>query len=86
LIGSTRCLQLTSIDTGDGDVTDSGSFDNISDDELLDCLVFWNATRTVGATDSLHMTAVMLAASSITAFLGLKIETKTNKKVRNFEI
>lgn len=77
---------LTSIDTGDGDVTDSSGFDNISDDKLLDCLVFWNATSTVGATDSLHMTAVVLAASSITTFLGLQNQTKTNKKVRNFEI
>lgn len=68
--------RLTSIDTGNGDVTNSGSFDNISDDELLNCFVFWNATCTVGASNSLHMTAVMLAASSITTFLGLKNKNK----------
>lgn len=63
---------LTGVDACHGDVTNSSCFDDVSDDELLDGLILRNASGAVGASDSLHMSSVVLAASSITAFLGLK--------------
>lgn len=63
--------RLTSIDTGNSDVTNSGGFHDVTDDKLLDCLVFRHTSSAVGATYSLHVSTVMLAASSITTFLGL---------------
>lgn len=65
-------IKLTCVDAGDGDITNSGCLNNVSDDELLDRLILWHASCTVGATDGLHVSTVVLAASSITAFLGLK--------------
>lgn len=67
---------LTCVHGGLGDVTDSRSLDNVSDDEFLDRLVLGHASRAVGATHGLHVSAVVLAASSITAFLRLNGEKR----------
>lgn len=67
---------LTRVDAGNGDVTNGGGLNDISDDKLLDCLVFWNAASAVCATDGLHVSTVVLAASSITTFLGLREKNK----------
>ena len=64
--------QLTTIDASNCDISNGSSFNNISDDKLLNCLIFWNTTCTVCATNSLYVSTVVLAASSITTFLGLK--------------
>lgn len=54
------------------DVTHSGRLDDVPDDELLDRLVLRNAAGAVGATHGLDVPAVVLAAPSITPFLGLQ--------------
>lgn len=72
VVASTKLNQLTCIDTSLCDITNSGSFNDVSDDKFLDCLIFWNASSTVGATNSLYVSTIMLAASTITTFLGLK--------------
>lgn len=69
---------LTSIDTGNSNVTNSGGFHDVTDDKLLDCLVLRHAACTIGATNSLHVSTVVLAASSITTFLGLIKNNKQN--------
>lgn len=66
---------LTAVHRSFGDVSNSGSLNNVTDDELFDGFVFWHATSTVRATNRLYMPAIVLATSSITALLGLmKIE------------
>lgn len=62
---------LTSIDRCLGNVTNSGSLYDVSDNKLLDRLILWNATCTVGASDWLDVPTVVFTTSSITAFLGL---------------
>jgi len=57
-------------DAGLRDVTDGGGLHNVADDELLDSLILGHAAGAVGATHGLHMAAVVLVASSITALLG----------------
>lgn len=62
---------LTDIDGGLSDITNGGSLDDVPDDKLLDRLVLWYAPGAVGATHWLHVATVVLATSSITAFLRL---------------
>lgn len=57
-------------DAGLGDITDGGSLHNVADDELLDRLILGHAAGAVGAAHGLHMAAVVLVASSVTALLG----------------
>lgn len=64
---------LTCVDAGNSDITNGSSLDDITDDKLLDCLVLRNTARAVGATNGLHVSTVVLAASSITTFLSLQI-------------
>lgn len=63
---------LTCVNAGHSDISNGCGFDDVSDDEFLDRLILWDATSAVGATNCLHVSTVMLAASSITTFLGLK--------------
>ena len=53
------------------DIPDSCSFNNVSDDKLLDGLVFWYTTGTVGAADGLHMPTAFLGTSVIPSLLSL---------------
>lgn len=69
-------VQLTSINTSNCNVSNGSGFNNISDNKLFDCLILRDTTCAIGAADSFHMSSVVLATSSITAFLGLEIETK----------
>lgn len=74
-----RIELLTRVDAGNGDITNGSGLDDISDDKLLDCLVFWDAAGAVCATDGLHVSTVVLAASSITTFLGLQEKNKIQR-------
>ena len=49
--------------------TDSGRFDHVPDGEPLDRLVLGRASRTVGATDRLHMATTILVASAVIGFV-----------------
>lgn len=71
-------IKLTGVHWGFSDVTDSGSLNNVSDNKLLDCLILWHATCAVCAPYRLNMATIVLATSSITAFLGLKYVGKTS--------
>jgi hypothetical protein len=71
--------ELTSVDASHSDISNSCSLNDVSDDKLLDGLILWNASSAIGAAYSLYMSTVVLAASSITTFLGLKNEKKTNR-------
>lgn len=57
-------------DAGLRDVAHGGSLHDVADDELLDCLVLGHAAGAVGAAHGLHMAAIVLVASSVTALLG----------------
>jgi hypothetical protein len=74
--------RLTGVDTGLSDVTNGSSLHNISDDKFLDSLVLRHTTSAICTTDSLHMATVVLATSSVTAFLSLEIEEKEKVEVR----
>lgn len=67
---------LTVVDRGLGDITHGSGFHDVPDDELLDRLVLRDTTGAVGATHGLYVATVVLAASSITAFLRLKNSKK----------
>lgn len=69
---------LTIPDRSLSDVTDSSCFNDVPNNELLDCLVFWDTTSTICATYWLHMTTVVFITSSITAFLRLKKKDVNN--------
>lgn len=58
---------LTVVDRGLGDISDGGSLDDISHDELLDRLILGHASGAVGASDSLHVAAALLASSSVSS-------------------
>lgn len=51
------------------DVTNGSSFDNVSNDKLLDCLVLGDASSAVGTSDMFYMSPTMLS-SSIVSSLG----------------
>lgn len=68
-----------------GNVPDSRRLDNVPDDKLLNRLVLGNAAGAVCATHGLHMSTVVLAASSITPFLGLQC-TKHTKSISGGEV
>lgn len=68
--------KLTRVYAGDSDITNSSSFNDVSDDKFLDSFVLWNTSCTVSATDSLYVSTVVFAASSITTFLSLKSKDK----------
>lgn len=50
-------------------ITNGSGLDDVSDYELLDGLILWDASGTVGTTHGLDVAAVALAASSITPLL-----------------
>lgn len=50
-------------------ITNGSGLDDVSDHELLDGLILWDAAGAVGATHGLDVAAVVLAASSITPLL-----------------
>lgn len=49
--------------------TDSSRLDHVADGKSLDCLVLWSATRAVGATDWVDVSASLLVTSVGRAFL-----------------
>jgi len=64
-------MKHTCIYTSISYITDSGSFDNITNNKFLDCLVFGHAASAIGATHRLDVTTTMFWSSSITALASL---------------
>lgn len=64
--------KLTAVARSIRNITDGRGLDDVTDHELLDGLVLRDAASAVGATHGLDMATVVLAASSVTPFLGLK--------------
>ena len=63
------CLQPSSSMVLPGRRTDSGRLDHVPDRESLDCLVLGRASRAVGATDRLDVTASLLVTSAAEKWL-----------------
>jgi hypothetical protein len=51
-----------------GDIPDSGSFDDVTDNKFLDRFVLGDTSGTVGATDGLHVPASVLGTASVAPF------------------
>lgn len=64
--------KLTAVARSIRDITNGRGLDDVTDHELLDGLVLRDAASAVGATHGLDMATVVLAASSVTPFLGLE--------------
>lgn len=77
-------LKLTVVAGSIRDITNGSSLDDVSDHKLLDGLILWDAAGAVGATHGLDVAAVVLAASSITPLLSLKVY-RNNSKLDLFE-
>ena len=65
---------LTVVDRGLGDISDGGRLDNVSHDKLLDRLILGHASGAVGASDSLHVAAALLASSSVSSLGSLRCQ------------
>lgn len=66
------------IHAGVVNVTNSGSFDDVTNNEFFDSLVLGNAASTVCATYRIYVTAAMFGASSVPAFTRLEFARKKN--------
>lgn len=56
-------------DAGLADIAHSSRLNNVADNKLLDRLILGHTTGTVGAAHGLHMAAIVLVTSTITALL-----------------
>ena len=64
-------MKLTGKSTGISDVTNCSSFNNVTNDKLLDSLILGDTASTVGATNGTNVSATVLGASVVTTFASL---------------
>ena len=69
---SSKITALTGVDAGFSDVSHGSSLHDVTDDKLLDGLVFGDAASAVGASYGVGVPATMFGPSVIAAFASLK--------------
>lgn len=68
---------LTAVHTSFCYISDSSSFHNVSDNELLNSFVLGNTPSTVSTPHRVHMSTSVLGTAAVSSFARLKKETTT---------
>ena len=71
-LGQLYSDKLTRVNTGLSDISHSSSFNNVTNDKLLDSLVLCYTACTVSAANCIDMSTSVLGASVVSAFLSLR--------------
>jgi hypothetical protein len=64
-----------------GDIPDGGSFDDVTDNKLLDRFVLGDTSGAVGATDGLHVPASVLGTASVAPFASHFIHRSDSRRM-----
>ena len=63
---------LTTVNTGFSDISNSRSFDDVTNDEFLDRLILGDAASAIRASHRFDMASAVLTSTTIPSFAGLK--------------
>lgn len=65
-------MPLTGVHAGLSDISDRSSFNDVTDDKLLDSFVLWHTASTVGAAHWVDVATPVLRPSSVPTLASLK--------------